>query len=142
MRTNTELWRFGDGLGAEPGELIGYDVEAADGHIGKVDSASEDTDHRYLVVDTGFWILGKKRMVPAGLVSGVHRDGRRVFILMSKDQVKSAPDYDDLPSRYTHDDYDTTFGSYYGGLPLNRQRQAAAPMGRVNTDRSPARRRA
>ena len=36
---------------------------------------------------------------------------------MTKDQVKSAPDFDDMDGRYTDDDYDGTFGTYYGGLP-------------------------
>ena len=57
----------------EPGsgtfeKLVGYDVEATDGHIGKIDEASTETDRNYLVVDTGFWIFGKKRLVPAGVV--------------------------------------------------------------------------
>ena len=49
-----------------------------------------------LVVDTGFWIFGKKRMIPAGVVP---RDRRRrankVFVAMTKDQIKQAPDYDE-----------------------------------------------
>lgn len=118
MRTTTELWKFGKGLTFEAADLVGYDVEAADGHIGKIDKASERTDRQHLVVDTGFWIFGKKRMIPVGLVSRVDNDDKRVFISMSKDQVKSAPDYDDLEHRYTDDDYDTSFGEYYSGLRL------------------------
>ncbi|MET0902010.1 MAG: PRC-barrel domain containing protein [Acidimicrobiales bacterium] len=117
MRTTTELWNFGQDVRVQPADLVGYDVEATDGHIGKIDKASEDTSRRYLVVDTGFWIFGKKRMVPAGLVSRIDHDDKRVFISMSKDQVKSAPDYDDLERRYTDEDYDSTFGGYYRGLP-------------------------
>jgi hypothetical protein len=117
MKTKTQLWNFSQDLRVEPSELIGYDVEASDGHIGKIDKASEDTTRRYLVVDTGFWIFGKKRMVPAGIVSRVDHDEHRLFISMTKDQVKSAPDYDDMDRRYTDDDYDGTFGTYYGGLP-------------------------
>ena len=30
---------------------------------------------------------------------------------MTKDQIKSAPDYDGMERRYSDDDYDTTFGS-------------------------------
>ena len=117
MKTTTELWSFGKGLQEDAAVLVGYDVDATDGHIGKIDKASEETSRRYLVVDTGFWIFGKKRMVPAGLVSRVDHDGRRVSISMSKDQIKSAPDYDDVERHYTDDDYDGTFGSYYRGLP-------------------------
>jgi hypothetical protein len=117
MRTTTELWVFGKDLLAEPANLVGYDVEATDGHIGRIDKASEDTNRHYLVVDTGFWIFGKKRMVPAGLVSRVDDNDKRVFISMSKDQIKSAPDYDDVERHYSDEDYDTTFGTYYRGLP-------------------------
>jgi hypothetical protein len=117
MRTTTQLWTYGQDVVGDRADLVGYDVEASDGHIGKIDKASEDANRRYLVVDTGFWIFGKKRMVPAGLVSRVDHNDKRVFISMSKDQIKSAPDYDDLERRYSDDDYDTTFGSYYRGLP-------------------------
>ena len=116
MRTTTELWTYGKDL-TETAGVVGYEVEATDGRIGKIDKASDDTNRRYLVVDTGFWIFGKKRMVPAGLVSRVDDNDKRVFISMTKDQIKSAPDYDDMERRYTDDDYDTTFGGYYRGLP-------------------------
>jgi hypothetical protein len=118
MKTTTQLWSFDAQRVAttNPGELVGHDVEATDGHIGKIDKASTDTDRRYLVVDTGFWIFGKKRMVPAGLVSRIDSDDGRVFIEMTKDQIKSAPDYDDQ-GIYSDDDYDSTFGTYYRALP-------------------------
>jgi hypothetical protein len=46
-------------------DLTGYDVEATDGHIGKIDEATMAEGATCLVVDTGFWIFGKKRMLPA-----------------------------------------------------------------------------
>ena len=116
MRTTTELWIYGTDLAADQADLVGYDVEATDGHIGKIDKTTEDTSRRFLVVDTGFWIFGKKRMVPAGLVSRIDHNDQRLFISMTKDQVKSAPDYDDM-DRYSDEDYDTPFGTYYRGLP-------------------------
>jgi hypothetical protein len=116
MRSTTDLWTYGTDLSADQAELVGYDVEATDGHIGKIDKATEDTSRRYVVVDTGFWIFGKKRMVPAGLVSGIDHNEKRVVISMTKDQIKAAPDYDDVDRRYTDADYDS-FGSYYQGLP-------------------------
>ena len=36
-------------------------VEATDGRIGSVDEASDDTDARWLVVDTGPWIFAAAR---------------------------------------------------------------------------------
>ena len=118
MKTKSQLWSFDAQRVAtiDPERLVGYDVEASDGHIGKIDEASTETSRRYLVVDTGFWIFGKKRMVPAGLVSKIDTEDELVLIDMTKDQIKSAPDYDDQ-GRYSDDDYDGTFGSYYRGLP-------------------------
>ena len=45
--------------GSAQANLVGYDVEAIDGHIGKIDEATTETSRQYVVVDTGFWIFGK-----------------------------------------------------------------------------------
>ena len=94
MRSTTELWTYGTDLLADQAELVGYDVEATDGHIGKIDKASTEASRRYLVVDTGFWIFGKKRLIPAGVITRVDDEDRKVFVSMTKDQIKSAPDFD------------------------------------------------
>src|SRR3954470_6291952 len=83
-------------------DVTGFDVEATDGSLGKVDKATYETDGSYLVVDTGWWIFGKKRMVPAGLVDRVDPDARKVYLRVSKDEVKNAPDYD--PDRKFEDE--------------------------------------
>ena len=75
-------------------DVTGYDVEATDGHIGKVDEATNEPQSSCLVVDTGFWIFGKKRMIPAGVVQRIDPDEKQVFVGMTKDQMKDAPDYD------------------------------------------------
>ena len=63
--TNSNLWTYRDTLDTSR-DMVGYNVEATDGSIGKIDEASTETSRRYLVVDTGFWIFGKKRLIPAG----------------------------------------------------------------------------
>ena len=95
-------------------DVTGYDVEATDGHIGKVDEATNEPQSSCLVVDTGFWIFGKKRMIPAGVVQRVDADGKKVFVGMTKDQIKDAPDYD--PDRHATDEhgYHEEVGNYYG----------------------------
>ena len=94
-------------------DLTGYEVEAADGKIGKVDEATYETDASSLVVDTGFWIFGKKRMIPAGVVDSIDSDDKTVCVRMTKDEIKSAPDYD--PDRYHADEpgYRREQGDYY-----------------------------
>jgi hypothetical protein len=114
MTTKTNLWAYRSNLSSltEARDFVGYDVHATDGDIGKIDEASTDTSRQYLVVDTGFWIFGKKRMIPAGLVSDVDHDERKVSVAMTKDQIKAAPDFDKQDS-YDERDYGR-FGTYYG----------------------------
>ena len=69
-------------------DLTGFDVEATDGHIGKIDEATMADGATCLVVDTGFWIFGKKRMLPAGVVRAIDVDERKVLIALTKDEVK------------------------------------------------------
>ena len=107
---NDIVWSYRDSTWSEDRDLVGYDVEARGGSIGKVHEASTEAAAQWLVVDTGFWIFGKKRVIPAGVVDGIDHEGRRVIISMSQDQVKAAPDYDDAEwasedARLKHADY-------------------------------------
>jgi hypothetical protein len=93
-------------------DLTGFDVEARDGGIGKIDDASYEAGNSCIVVDTGFWIFGKKRMLPAGVIERIDTDDRKVYVRMTKDQIKDAPDYDETMHR--DDTYRERVGSYYG----------------------------
>lgn len=112
--TTPNIWIYREAASADPtADLVGYDAEASDGHIGKIDEASNDAGRQYVVVDTGFWIFGKKRLVPAGVIERIDHEDRKVFLSMTKDQVKSAPDYE--KERSADDDvYYDKFGTYYG----------------------------
>jgi len=94
-------------------DLSGFDVEATDGSIGKVDEATYETSASYMVVDTGFWIFGKKRLVPAGVVERVDPADHKVYVRMTKDEIKSAPDYDPDRYRLDQDRYRDEVGRYY-----------------------------
>ena len=111
MPRTADLWRMQSQ--GRVNDLIGYDVEATDGHIGKIDHATEETDRNSVVVDTGFWIFGKKRLIPAGVIQRVDPANKKVFVSMTKDRVKSAPDFDDL--QRNDDQYYDTVDKYYGG---------------------------
>ena len=89
-------------------DIVGYDVEATDGSIGKIDEASDRAGSAYLVVDTGFWIFGKKRMIPAGVVERVADEDNKVFVAMTKDEIEAAPDFNDQ-DRDGRDSYDSYF---------------------------------
>ena len=113
-----DVWTFRDqhDLGSNVMEthadISGFGVEAVDGSIGKVDEATYDVGRSYLVVDTGPWIFGRKVMVPAGVVRGIDETEERVFVNRTKEQIKSAPEYDE--SLVGDDTYRSSLGTYYG----------------------------
>jgi hypothetical protein len=91
-------------------------LEAVDGSIGKVDDATNDVGQSFIVVDTGPWIFGKKVMLPAGVISRVDLDTETVFVNRTKDQIKSAPEYDEdnRDDEAYRDRYREDLGGYYG----------------------------
>ena len=75
--------------------FVGFDVEATDGSIGKIKAATYESETASSWSSTlGFWIFGHKRLIPAGAVMGVDQDTRKVMVNLTKEQIKSAPDYD------------------------------------------------
>ena len=55
----------------------------------------EDGHFRYLVADLGFWIFGKKVLLPVGL-SRIDYNAERVYAInMSREQAENLPEYSD-----------------------------------------------
>jgi hypothetical protein len=106
----TDLWTYRDSAWIG-NALVGMSVEATDGEIGKVDEAT-DEGGSYLVVDTGPWIIGKKVLLPAGIIESVDLDAEKVFVDRTKEEIKNAPEYDS--SREIDDAYRAELGAYYG----------------------------
>ena len=106
----SDLWTYPETVGRL--DLTGYDVEAQDGSIGKVDETTQDVGESYVVVDTGVWIFGKKVLLPAGLVERVNRDEEKVWINRTKDEIENAPEFD--KDNYRSDEYRSAVGGYYG----------------------------
>lgn len=83
----------------EGDDIKGYDVYANIGQedkIGTVEDALVDESgyFRYLVIDTGFWIFGKKVLMPIGRCR-VDTDRHRVYAIgiENKEQIEQLPDY-------------------------------------------------
>jgi hypothetical protein len=76
-------------------DLTGYQVDATDGHLGKVSKYSRDLGPRFLVVHTGPWVLGKDVVIPSDAVMGVDHGARIVQLARTKAQAKSAPVFDE-----------------------------------------------
>lgn len=108
----TDIWNLRSGDWSSEQNLAGYDVEAIDGHIGKIDESTAEAGRQHVVVDTGFWIFGKKRMVPAGSIKQINHDEQKVFVQLTKEQIKDAPDFDE--TLRDEAEYRSSHEQYYG----------------------------
>lgn len=113
--------KFGD---SEIVNLDSYSVYSGEEHIGSVDDVLVDESgrFRYLVVDSGFWIFGKKILLPIGLAR-FNYDSNRVDVDgLTREQVQNLPDFKEAQMD-EHDDYE------------EQTRQAYAPLANQRSDR-------
>ncbi|WP_033822785.1 hypothetical protein [Kitasatospora sp. MBT63] len=115
---STRIWNYQETAGHLEGlDLVGYKVEASDGHIGRIDRHSAEVDSSYVVVDTGVWIFGRQVLLPAGTIARIDTEEQKVWVDATKDQIKDSPEFH--PDKHTDDpDYYNLIGGYYlGGFP-------------------------
>jgi hypothetical protein len=77
--------------------LQGAGVRTPDGTIGKVlDIFFDDSswDIRYVVVDTGRWLSGRKVLLAPVAVRGIDRSARSLSVNLTADQVRRSPPID------------------------------------------------
>jgi hypothetical protein len=131
----SDLWTYRDTAWGSEGtataelgrtDVAGFSVEALDGSIGKVDEATYDVGASYIVVDTGPWILGKKVLLPAGVVDHVDLDTETVYVNRSKDEIKNSPEFDE--ETYREESYRSEVGTYYGPGGAGYRETAARRM--------------
>ena len=110
----TDIWAYRMDIEIPTADIVGFDVEASDGHIGKIDEASDEVGAAHVVVDTGFWIFGKKRVIPARAIKQINMENETVYVDLTKDEVKAAPDHQqdwyDSDQRSSYDAYYRPFG--------------------------------
>src|SRR3954453_974488 len=113
--TTVELWTYRAGTtDVSATDLTGFKVEATDGSTGKIDEATYEAGASYIVVDTGPWILGKKVMLPAGVVQRIDADDEKGYVSRTKEEIKSAPEFD--PDEYRRPEYRDRLSGYYGPM--------------------------
>ena len=107
----SNVWTYRETMSLDTDvDVSGYEVEATDGSIGKVDEATYETGRSYLVVDTGPWIFGRKVMLPAGVIRDIDETEEKVYVDRTKEEIKNAPGYDETQ---VDDEYRGRLGSYY-----------------------------
>ena len=113
MQNESTIWAYRPTIAVDEVDLEGFDVEARDGSIGKIDEATDEVGKGHIVVDTGPWIFGRKVVLPAGTIERIDLEDPHVFVGLTKDQIKNSPAYD--PDRFD-EDYRTELGTYYDGM--------------------------
>ena len=128
------MWEYSDVTWSSV-DLVGFSVEALDGSVWKIDEASNEVGGRYIVVDTGPWIFGKKVLLPAGIIDAIDLDDTTVYVQRTKDEIKNGPGYD--ADRMADVAYREQFGSYYGAGGAGYRegdRPYSRPVGSRSTD--------
>ena len=114
-----DAWQYRPDAGYEAGtEVVGYQVEATDGQIGKVDEDTHEAGFNCLVVDTGPWIFGKKVMLPAGTIQRIDHSDNKVFLDRTKEEIKNAPEFN--ADTFDKPDYQDQLGQYYADTYRSR----------------------
>jgi sporulation protein YlmC with PRC-barrel domain len=87
--------------------LLGYAVVATDGDIGTVHDFYFHDDSwiiRYLVVDTGHWLPGRKVLIPPGMLGQSNWTNSTFPVTLTREQVEKSPDIDtDKPISRQHE---------------------------------------
>ncbi|HCY87133.1 MAG TPA: hypothetical protein DHV36_18515 [Desulfobacteraceae bacterium] len=97
-------------------EVMGYDIQARDGHIGHVeDFILDDVTWalRHVVVDTRNWLPGGKKVILSlDWAKAVSWAKANFKIDLAKDEIKNGPEFD--PEKPVNAEYETRLYDYYG----------------------------
>ncbi len=86
------LWKHREEIAGDV-EVGGFKVEARDGTVGRVDDSGAAAASRgHLVVDTGFWIFGRKVLIPAAAITSIDLVRERVHVDLTQGELRNAPE--------------------------------------------------
>jgi hypothetical protein len=98
--------------------INGYAIEAKDGAIGTVsDFLFDDASWRvrWLVVDTGNWLSGRKVLLPPSALGQLDVSDRALAVKLTRQQIKDSPDIDS--DRPVSRQMETSVYDHYGWGP-------------------------
>ncbi len=95
--------------------LKGYTLDSLDGEIGKAKEFYFDDQHwtvRYLVAETGNWLMGRKVLLSPYALVAVIKEEKKITVNLTKKQIEDSPSLDsDKPvSRQ----FEEAYYGYYG----------------------------
>jgi hypothetical protein len=96
-------------------KLLGSPITASDGEIGRIEDVYFDDCRwaaRYLVVDTGAWLTGRKVLISAISVGSIDWERNLVHVGLNRQQVEASPPIDTDKRAFRQLEGD--FLDYYG----------------------------
>jgi uncharacterized protein (TIGR02271 family) len=88
-------------------DVMGYDLYSGNEKVGSVDNLLVDDEgrFRYLIINTGAWIFGKKVLMPIGRARIDYND-RHVYVDgLTREQVENLPEYDgSVPADFDYEE--------------------------------------
>jgi hypothetical protein len=99
-------------------ELQKFTIGATDGDVGSVDDLYFDDESwtvRYLVVDTGTWLPGRRVLVSPMSVRQAKWSERRLLVGLTRDQIGHCPDID--TTRPISREHELAYAGHYGLAP-------------------------
>jgi hypothetical protein len=96
-------------------KLIGYQMQALDGHSGHLVDLIIETDHWeiiYMVVEMGNWLSSHKVLLPVGAVSEINWSTSEISVCLHKEEIRNTPVYN--PESAVNAIGGGAFVDYYG----------------------------
>lgn len=101
-------------------EMMGYNIAATDGEIGHVEDFYFDITEigdtewavRYMVVDTGFWIFGRKVLIAPDVLGTPEWESGTMPVELTKEHIENSPELD--MERPITREYERNLRGYYG----------------------------
>jgi hypothetical protein len=96
-------------------QLYGTKLAASDGEIGHVKDFYFDDQNwvvRYLVVDTGSWLSGRKVLISPHAFGSLHQDGKLLLVNLTRKQIEDSPSIES--HKPVSRQYEEEYYRYYG----------------------------
>jgi uncharacterized protein YrrD len=99
-------------------DLKGYSFQAKNDEMGRLKQVYFDDQLwkvRYLIVQTGSWLLGKEVLLVPAVITGIDDNSKAIQVNLSRKQIKNAPSVDSEQPVSEH--YQQQYYSYYEWEP-------------------------
>ena len=95
--------------------VTGYTLHATDGPLGRVEDYITDLDGwniRYLMVDTGLRLPGRKALVSPHWIKSLVWKTSEIFVDLTQEAIRKSPEFD--PATPVSEDYQSAIYDHYG----------------------------